>query len=464
MMGKSKPQKIHLVSLGCPKARVDSELMAGLLRGEGAELTEDAESADAIVVNTCAFLESATQESIDTILELAELKSDSCRKLVVAGCLAQRYGEQLATEMPEVDVFLGTNELPRIVEAVMSDLPQRVYLSEGSHLYKVGAPRVPMTLGGSTYLKIAEGCSRSCSFCIIPQIRGPQVSRSIADLTQEAQTLADTGMSELILIAQDLTSYGSDLGIRDGLERLLPRLNEIDELRWIRLQYCYPWNFTDRLIEIIQDCERVLPYVDMPLQHISDRILKSMRRNVRRGQQREIIGKLRDIEGMVLRSTFITGYPGETDAEFQELRDWLEEVEFDHLGVFTFSPEDGTIAAELPDQVPEAVKEERRDELMALQQENATRRNKARIGTKIEVLVDGPSTEHELVLEGRHYGQAPEIDGCVFLSFKDDAPTAAPGDFVRVEITEASPYDLVGLVSSDDGNQGRSVVDLASVE
>ena len=445
-MRTSERKKVHLVSLGCPKARVDSELMAGLLRHENTELVDDPALADTIVVNTCAFLESATQESIDTVLELAPLKQDRCRKLVVVGCLAQRYGNELAAELPEVDVFLGTNELPRIVDAVAGDLTDRVYLSEGSHLYRAGAPRVPITVGASAYLKIAEGCSRTCSFCVIPQIRGRQVSRTIADVVEEAEGLVDRGMVELVLIAQDLTSYGTDLALRDGLEHLLKRLDEIDGLRWIRLQYCYPWNFTGGLIATIGERQRVVPYVDMPLQHVNDRILKSMRRNVRRGEQQQLIKRLRDIEGMVLRSTFITGYPGETDSEFAELRDWIAEVEFDHLGVFTFSPEVGTLAATLPDQVPEHVKEARREEIMILQQDIAAKSNRARVGTELDVLVDGPSEEHELVLEGRYYGQAPEIDGCVFLSFDGDVAAPSPGEFVRVEITDASAYDLVGRV------------------
>lgn len=440
-------KRVHLVSLGCPKARVDSELMAGLLKDGNAELTDSAEGADTIIVNTCAFLESATQESIDTVLELAELKKHgNCQKLVVTGCLVQRYGAELSDALPEVDTFLGTNELTRIAEAVTTGLPERTYMSEGSHLYRAGDPRLPITLGGSTYLKIAEGCNRTCSFCIIPDIRGKQVSRGVPDLLRETEQLVALGIKEVVLIAQDLTSYGTDLGMRRGLEQLLRGMDEIDGLPWIRLQYCYPWNFTDDLVDLIRKSDRVVPYVDMPLQHISDRILKSMRRSVKRDEQRRLLEKLRSIDGMVLRTTLITGYPGESDAEFQELYDWVEEIGFDHMGVFSYSQEEGTLAAGMADQIPDAVKDERRDALMVLQQGIAATRNRSLIGRELDVLVDGQSDEHEYVMEGRYYGQAPEIDGCVYLSFPEEAQFVAPGQFVKVRIDDATAYDLAGEV------------------
>jgi ribosomal protein S12 methylthiotransferase len=439
----------HLVSLGCPKARVDSELMAGLMQQEGATLTDNVGEAQTIVVNTCAFLESATQESINTILELARHKREGhCKRLIVTGCLVQRYGKDLPEALPEVDLFLGTNELHRIGEVLREGLPERIYLSEGSHLYEAGDPRFPITQGASTYLKIAEGCNRTCSFCIIPSIRGRQASRLIPDLLREAEMLAGMGIKELVLIAQDLTSYGVDLGIKQGLVKLLEGLNEIEGIHWIRLQYCYPWNFTDELINVLRDCERVVPYVDMPLQHISDRILKSMRRNVKRNAQERLIQRLREIEGMVLRTTLIAGYPGETQAEFESLCDWVREVEFDHMGAFSYSSEVGTLAAELPDQLPEEVKVERLNSLMGLQQQIAFRRNRMRVGQSYDVLVDGPSLEHEFVLEGRYYGQAPEIDGVVFLDFEDGADLVRPGDFVQALISDATEYDLTGRVLS----------------
>lgn len=447
----ARPRQVHLVSLGCPKARVDAELMAGLVRAQGAELTDDPEAADTIIVNTCAFLESATQESVDTVLELAQLRdAGRLERLVVTGCMVQRYGAELAEALPEVDLFLGTNEIARIGEAVaapdLGDLPERTYLSEGSHLYRAGDPRFPITLGASTYLKISEGCNRTCSFCIIPGIRGKQVSRPVPDLLREAEQLAAMGIKELVLVAQDLTSYGVDLGVRDGLVRLLRGLEEVDGLRWVRLMYAYPWNVTDELVELLGAGGKLLPYVDMPLQHISDRILQSMRRNVRRDAQAALLAKLRAVPGMVLRTTFIAGYPGETEAEHQELCDWLQEVEFDRVGVFPYSPEQGTRAADLPDQLPDEVKQARVDALMGLQQAISDRRQQARVGTTLEVLVDGPSEEHEFVLEGRYYGQAPEVDGSVFLSFDDDSPLARPGELVRAEVEAASPYDLVARV------------------
>jgi ribosomal protein S12 methylthiotransferase len=445
--GQLTGRRVHVVSLGCPKARVDTEPMVGLMEGEGAALTEAPEDADTIVINTCAFLESATQESIDTILEMAAFKQGgSCQRLVVTGCAVQRYGQELVAALPEVDTFLGTNEYTRIAAALTGELPERAYLSAGSHLYRAGAPRFPSTRGATTYLKVAEGCNRTCSFCIIPDIRGRQVSRPVDDLLDEARRLADLGIREVILIAQDLTSFGVDHGRRDALEELLLGLDRLEGLSWVRLMYCYPWNFTDRLVGILRDAERVVPYVDIPLQHISDRILTSMRRNVKRAEQERLLEKLRAVDGMVLRTTFITGYPGETDAEFRELCDWVREVEFDRVGCFTYSVEEGTRAAKLEGQVPEKVKQARHDELMGLQQEISLRRNQALVGRRLDVLVDGISDEHELVLEGRYYGQAPEIDGVVYLSFEDDAALARPGELVSVEIVEAAEYDLVGAV------------------
>ena len=440
-------KSVHLVSLGCPKNRVDAELMLGRLRQAGLRVTDDAGQADVLIVNTCAFIESAKEESVDAILEMAALKTGgSASRLIVTGCMAQRYGRELAEEIPEVDTFLGTNEFKRIVDAAEGTLPERAYLSYGSALYTSDEERINTIRGGSAYVKIAEGCNRVCSFCIIPKIRGKQVSRPIDDVVREARLLGAAGVKEINLIAQDLTSYGVDFGQRDALERLLVQLNEVAGISWVRLHYAYPWNFTDRLLEILRDAEHVLPYVDMPLQHISDRLLKAMRRNVKRDAQRTLLDKLRAIDGMVLRTTFITGFPGETDEDFQQLYDWVREVEFDHVGVFTFSPEENTEAFDLPDPVPAHVAEERRDALMELQASISRRRNESRIGQRLQVLVDGVSEEHEYVLEGRHYGQALDIDGVVYLSFDDDAQPALPGTFVNVEIEDASEYDLVGRV------------------
>ncbi|MCB9506313.1 MAG: 30S ribosomal protein S12 methylthiotransferase RimO [Myxococcales bacterium] len=447
LIDRLAPKRVHVVSLGCPKNRVDSELMLGLMRGDGYEVVDDPERADLLVVNTCAFIESAKQESIDAILDLADYKNQgTAKRLVVTGCMAQRYGAELAAEIPEVDYFLGTNEFKRITRALAGELPERTYITAGSALYTADEDRVNTIRGGSAYLKIAEGCNRSCSFCIIPKIRGPQVSRPLDDLVREARLLAASGVKELALIAQDLTSYGVDLGNRDGLERLLVALEDVDGIEWIRLHYAYPWNFTDRLIDILGSGGKVVPYVDMPLQHISDDILRAMRRNVRRDAQRELIDRLRSVDGMVLRTVFITGFPGETDAQFDELCRWVEEVRFDRVGVFAYSPEENTAAVDLPGAVPQEVAEERRDHLMALQQPISRQKNEALIGETMRVLVDGVSDEHELVLEGRYYGQALGIDGVVYLSFDDGARVVTPGSFVDVEIDDASEYDLLGVV------------------
>ncbi|MFT5994155.1 MAG: ribosomal protein S12 methylthiotransferase, partial [Bradymonadia bacterium] len=372
----------------------------------------------------------------------------AAEKLIVTGCMAQRYGEELSAEMPEVDIFLGTNEFKRINSAIEGQLPDRTYISYGSALYTSDEQRVNSIRGGSAYLKLAEGCNRTCTFCIIPKIRGKQVSRPIDDLVVEARMLGAAGVKEINLIAQDLTSFGTDYGQRTALEDLLVALEEVPGIEWIRLHYAYPWNFTDRLIGILRDSKKVVPYVDMPLQHISDRLLKSMRRNVKRDAQRELLRKLRDVPGMVLRTVFITGFPGETEEDFEELKAWIQEVEFDRVGVFAYSPEENTAAFDMPDQVPQELAEARRDELMEMQQHISRRKNQALIGQTLRVLVDGVSEEHDAVLEGRHYGQALDIDGVVYLSFEDGAPAVTPGQFVEVEIDDASDYDLVGIVRS----------------
>lgn len=445
-------KRVHLVSLGCPKNRVDAELMLGQITKQGYTITQDAEEADLIVVNTCAFIESAKEESIDTIVEMGELKTNGrAERLVVTGCMAQRYGRELAQEMPEVDYFLGTNEFKRIGDALAGELPEREYITYGSALYTADEERINTVRGGSAYIKIAEGCNRTCSFCIIPNIRGKQVSRPMLDILQEVRILAASGVKEFALIAQDLTSYGVDLGLKFGLERLLEELHRVPGVRWIRLHYAYPWGFTDNLLEIIRQSDRIVPYVDMPLQHISDPLLKAMRRAVRADDQRRLIEKLREIDDMVLRTTLITGFPGETDADFELLHDWIQEVRFDHVGVFAYSLEENTRAYDLPDRVDPALGAERRDILMETQMGIARARNQRYVGRVMDVLVDGVSPEHEYVLEGRHYGQAMDVDGVTFLSFEDGAQAVVPGDIVQVEIDDASDYDLVGIVLNKEG-------------
>jgi ribosomal protein S12 methylthiotransferase len=441
-----------MVSLGCPKNRVDSEVMVGLIQDDGEfDMVADADTADVVVVNTCGFIDDAKEESIDTILEMVERKKVGLLdKVVVTGCLAQRYSGDLEVEIPEVDAILGTKTFTAINEALKGELADKTYIQPGSFIMDHEVARTNTVRGGTAYLKIAEGCSRSCTYCIIPKIRGKQESRTIDDVVAEAKRLGKSGVKEIILVAQDMTSYGIDIDPkenRDYLVRLLRRLDaEATDIDWVRMLYMYPWNFTEELLDILQQENRILPYVDMPLQHINQRILKSMRRNIQRDRQMELIDRLRAVDDLVLRTTFITGYPGETDEEFQELYEWVEQVRFDRVGVFTFSPEEGTPAAEMDGQLPEEVKHARRDALMALQREISLQKNQEWVGYNTDVIVDGISEAHEAVLEGRHYGQAPDIDGVVYLSFDYGGEMPTPGDIVEVEIQQATDYDLAGVV------------------
>ncbi|MFW5968490.1 MAG: 30S ribosomal protein S12 methylthiotransferase RimO, partial [Persicimonas sp.] len=442
-MADKAHKKVRMVSLGCPKNRVDSEVMVGLIQEDAEfEVVADTDEADIVVVNTCGFIDDAKEESIDTILEMVERKKVGLLDtVVVAGCLSQRYSGELEDEIPEVDAILGTKTFTAINDALKGELAEKTYVQPGSFIMDHEVARTNTIRGGTAYLKIAEGCSRSCSYCIIPKIRGDQRSRTIEDVVAEAKRLARSGVKEIILVAQDMTSYGIVIDPRenrDYLVRLLRRLDaEATDVEWIRMLYMYPWNFTDELLELLQADNRILPYVDMPLQHVNQRILKSMRRNIQRDRQKALIDRLRAVDDLVLRTTFITGYPGETDEEFQELYDWVEEVEFDRVGVFTYSPEEGTPAAEMDDQLPEEVKVERRDALMKLQREISRRKNEEWIGYTTDVIVDGVSEAHEAVLEGRHYGQAPDIDGVVYLSFDYGGSMPTPGDIVEVEIQQA---------------------------
>ncbi len=449
-------KKVYMISLGCPKNRVDSEVMVGLIQEDGEfDMVADVDEADIVVVNTCGFIDAAKEESVDTIMEMVEKKKQGAlQKVVVSGCLSQRYSGDLEREIPEVDAILGTKTFTSINDALHGNLAEKTYIQPGSFIMDAEVARTNTIRGGTAYLKIAEGCSRSCSFCIIPTIRGKQSSRTIDDVVAEARKLGRSGVKEIILVAQDMTSYGIDLdpkNNRNYLERLLLRLEEeAVEIDWVRLLYMYPWNFTDELVDLFQNADRLVPYVDMPLQHINRRILKSMKRNIQRDKQWKLIERLRGIDDLVLRTSLIAGYPGETDEEFQELYDWVKHVEFDRVGVFVYSPEKGTPAAEMENQVEEHVKVERRNALMALQQEISERKNQEWVGITTDVLVDGVSEEHEFVLEGRHYGQAPDIDGVVYLSFDYGGDLPTPGDLVEVEIQQATAYDLVGAVIPKD--------------
>ena len=452
--------KIGFVSLGCPKNLVDSEVMLGLAEQAGHEITPDAAGADVLVVNTCAFIDRAKQESIDTILEMAELKKQAAgRRLVVTGCLAERYRDELQREIPEIDAVLGTGEVPQILEAIGggSGVPvspgistltfhraaPRFGVDLPDYLYDANTPRRLATPGHYAYVKIAEGCDYKCAFCIIPKMRGHYRSRTIESVVQEARQLASRGVKELLLISQDTTFYGIDRKERGALPRLLRELNAVAGLEWIRLLYLYPTTISDAVIDAIAECDKVCKYIDLPLQHASDTVLQRMKRPGTRAGYERLLAKIRDrIPGVTLRTTFIVGFPGETEADFEQLLAFVAAVEFDHVGVFTYSHEEGTTAYALADDVPSGVKKKRQARLMARQKQIVARRQKSRIGQRARLVVDGASPQHELVLRGRLSGQAPEIDPQVFLT-EADPETIHAGAFLDVEIVGADGYDLV---------------------
>ena len=465
--------KIGFVSLGCPKNLVDSEVMLGMAEKAGHEITADASQADVLVVNTCAFIDRAKQESIDTILEMAELKRQVVgRRLIVTGCLAERYREDLKKEIPEIDAVLGTGEVGAFVGALSgsglrdpgSAVPMSFYRRDpgsqipdpGSripapvfgvdlptYIYDADTPRKRVTPGHYAYVKIAEGCDYKCAFCIIPKMRGHYRSRPIESIVQEAHQLAAQGVKELLLISQDSTFYGIDRGERGALPKLLRALNEVDGIEWIRLLYLYPTTINDEVIDAIAGLDKVVKYIDLPLQHASDAVLKRMKRP---GTRKSYVRLLRNIRARIpnvaLRTTFIVGFPGETADDFAELEGFISEIGFDHVGVFTYSHEEGTSAHDLKDDVPAATKRKRQDRLMARQRDIVTARQQRRVGEKTRLVVDGPSPEHELVLQGRLPGQAPEIDPVVYLT-ECDPSEFRPGAFLDVEIVGAEGYDLV---------------------
>ncbi len=430
--------QVALVSLGCDKNTIDSEIMLGLLKNAGLQLTADPGQADVIVVNTCCFIEDAQQESINAILEMAQYKEQGkCRALVVTGCLAQRFSAELSAELPEVDGFLGTGQVSKIVEVVEKALgDSRVSLIGEPGL--VEGPRVVSTPGHYAYLKIAEGCDHRCSFCVIPAVRGGYVSRPLERVVAEAQELVQRGVKELILVAQDTSRYGVDLVGKPLLATLLHRLNDLAGLRWIRVLYTYPALINDELLEALL-LPKVCRYLDLPLQHVSARVLRSMNRPVM--DYRRLLGRIRQrVPGIHLRTTMIVGYPTEEDEDFQELLAFVRSMRIENLGVFKFSPQAGTKAAELPP-LPPAVVEERYARIMETQQGIVAQLNEELIGTVLPVMIDGPSPESSLVYQGRHQGQAPEIDGLVYLGME-----FAPGTMVQVKITDARAYDLTGEV------------------
>ncbi len=446
----STPRKrIHFISLGCPKNRVDTEVMLGVAHQAGCDLESDPERAEYIVVNTCGFIGPAKEESIDTILAMGRLKEGgSCEKLVVTGCLSQRYSGELAEEMPEVDHFLGSSDMLRLKDVLEGGAERMLVGNPADYTVRASDPRVLSQGRHSAYLKIAEGCNRTCSFCAIPMIRGKQRSRGIDDVVEEARRLAAEGVLELNLVSQDTVAYGRDRDEKPDLATLVERLGEVDGLRWIRLHYLYPETLDARLVELIASHPKVVKYVDMPLQHASDAMLRRMKRGHGGARLRRVVETVRTrIPGVTFRTAFIVGHPGETDEDFVELCDFVRWAEFDRVGVFRYSDEEGTKSETFDAKVRAKESAARHRKLMAVQRPIARRRNKALIGTRVEVLVDGASEEHEFVLQGRHAGQAPEIDGVVYLSGAE----VRPGTLVQADITQSADYDLVGEVVLEEG-------------
>jgi len=473
--------KIGLISLGCPKNLVDSEVMLGLAQNAGHDLTNDPTAADVLVVNTCAFIDSAKQESIDTILEMAQHKKEgACRRLIVTGCLAERYRDELKAQIPEIDAVLGTGEVPEIVGAIAGppsrhgrfgepgsgsvaplrffgahDAPGTQHSAQApstqhsarstlpTYIYDADTPRLLATPRHYAYVKIAEGCDYKCAFCIIPTLRGQYRSRPADSILTEARALAARGVKELLLISQDTTFYGIDQRERGALARLLRQLNTVDGLEWIRLLYLYPTTIDEDTLATIAECDKLCKYIDLPLQHASNAVLKRMKRPGTRQSYDQLLGRIRQrVPGVALRTTFIVGFPGETDADMQELSAFVGDHAFDHIGVFTYSHEEGTSAFELNDDVPARVKKARRSSVMGLQKRLVSKRQRARVGERARMVIDGPSPDHDLVLKGRLSSQAPDIDASVYLTDCDPS-SFRPGDFIEVAITGNREYDLI---------------------
>ena len=440
-----KKKTIHFVSLGCVKNRVDSEVMLGVANAEGYEVKSEADEADVIVVNTCGFIGEAKRESIDTIFELAELKKHgTLKKLVVTGCLSQRYSTEMSTQMPEVDHFLGSSDMLKLGEVLRGGSERMMVGNPADWVVRAGDPRVLTQSRASAYLKIAEGCNRTCSFCVIPQLRGKQRSRTADDVVREAEQLVAQGVREINLISQDTIAYGRDLdGPRVRLAALARRVADVAGVHWVRLFYLYPETIDDELVDLLANHPKVVPYVDMPLQHAADAMLKRMKRGHGKDRQKRVVSRMREaIPNLTFRTAFIVGHPGETDEEFQELCDFVAWARFEHVGVFRYSDEESCGSFALAAKVKPLVASNRYRKLMALQRRIAREKNKQWIGKELEVLVEGPSEEHELVMMGRHAGQAPEIDGQVYLSGGE----VHAGEIRRVQIEQASDYDLVGEV------------------
>lgn len=439
--------KILFVSLGCDKNLVDTENMLGILKNKGFEFTDDEWEADIIAINTCCFIGDAKQESINTILEMAEHKKDArCKVLVVAGCLAHRYQDEIIKEIPEVDAFVGTSSYDKIADMINSVLEEKGisnFVEDANRMPMVEADRIVTTPGYYEYLKIAEGCDKHCTYCVIPKVRGSFRSFPIEYLVNQTKKLVEGGVKEIILVAQETTLYGVDLYGKKSLPKLLHNLGLIEGLEWIRILYCYPEEISDELIEAIKNEPKVCHYLDMPIQHASDNILKRMGRRTSKQELTDIVAKLRrEIPDIALRTTLITGFPGETDVDHEEVMQFIDECEFDRLGVFTYSREEDTVAAQMPDQIDEEIKGKYRDELMQLQQEISADRSAAMIGRIVRVMIEGFIPEDNTYV-GRSYKDAPNVDGLVFVECDRELMS---GDFIDVKITGSTEYDLIGII------------------
>jgi len=437
--------KAGFISLGCAKNLVDTEIMLGIMQEHGIEITNEPSEADILIVNTCAFIQSAKEESITTVLGMADYKETGrCRSLIVAGCLGQRYGQQLLDEIPEADAIIGTGAWSRIMEVIQETLKGRRLLIAGKDetIYDAKTPRLRTTPNYTAYIKIAEGCDHRCAFCAIPLIRGSFRSRDMDDIITEAHELAESGVREIVLIAQDSANYGLDQYKKPMLPTLLRELAKVDGISWIRVLYSYPKYFTDELIDVFATEPKVVKYVDLPLQHAHDAVLRSMNRPDTREGVEKLIKKLREhIPGVAIRSTFIVGFPGETDTHYQALRSFVEEQRFDKVGIFTYSEEEDTPAAMMPYKVPEDVMQERYHDLMSLQSKISEETNHSLEGRVLEVLVEGRDEEQENIAYGRSYREAPEVDGQIYI---EGDTGSRPGDMVKVRILQGFAYDIVG--------------------
>ncbi|HEV8587571.1 MAG TPA: 30S ribosomal protein S12 methylthiotransferase RimO [Pyrinomonadaceae bacterium] len=446
--------KVGFISLGCPKNLVDSEVMIGQLQQNGYQITADAEDADTVVVNTCGFIDTAKKESIEAILEAARLKTEGkAKRLVVAGCLVERYRDELKAEMPEVDAFIGTSQINDILSVCDPKTNTRslpvipLGNQSATYLYDESTPRVLATPSHYAFIKIAEGCDRPCAFCFIPQMRGHFRSRRFGSIVAEAHQLAEEGVKELILVAQDSSRYGEDLGKQDALAYLLRELSHTDGIEWVRVMYTYPTHISDGFLDVLAEEPKAVRYLDMPLQHASQNVLKLMKRGGNRGSLERLIQRVRDrVQGIAVRTTFITGFPGETEEDFNQLLTFVRNVEFDRVGVFTYSDEEGTPAFNLPNKVDAKIAKRRRDQLMKEQAKIAKRKHRAMIGKTVRVMFEGESNESELLWQGRMETQAPDIDGCVLINDAPERVDPQAGDFVNVLIEDAHEYDLIGRI------------------